>query len=183
MELLVGTLHFLRVEVLVAFVVGCERFEERSFLLVVVVSPGLPSTPLENLADLVENAARLLHLSQLAAPAFSDFPFIEMNNAVAAVYAQFFDIFCLVPVVPAGHVVPRARELGSGQMAYDAGLVLNDVRIELGEGLDEAFVMLSISGLEIGLLADFPVDLEIANRIEASQYSFILNSTAYNKLD
>ena len=68
-------------------------------------------------------------------------------------------------------------------MAYGAGLVLNNVRIELGEGPDKAFVMLSISGLEIGLLADFPVDLEIANRIEASQHGFMLCGTACDKLD
>ena len=51
-EPLVGAVRLLRVEVLVAFVVGYEILEERSFLLIVVVFRGPLSTLLENLANL-----------------------------------------------------------------------------------------------------------------------------------
>ena len=48
-------------------------------------------------------------------------------------------------------------------MAYDAGLIFDNVRIKLGQGFDEAFIMLLMLGLEIGLLAYSPIHLKVAD--------------------
>jgi hypothetical protein len=42
--------------------------------------------------------------------------------------------------------------------------------------------MLSMFGLEIGLFADYPIDLDVADRVKAFQHGLILSDTACEEL-
>jgi hypothetical protein len=70
---------------------------------------------------------------QLAIPAFPDFLLLERRDAVATLFTQVSN-FCsfAIPIVPTGHILPRARVLSCGEMAYDASLIFDGVGIELG---------------------------------------------------
>lgn len=56
-----------------------------------------------------------------------------MGNVGAAPRTQLINPARLpIPIVPTGHVLPRAGELSPREMAYDTDLVFDDVGIELG---------------------------------------------------
>lgn len=63
-------------------------------------------------------------------------------------------------------------------MAYYASLVFDHVGIKLGQGLDKVMVQSMVWRLEVDLSTNVPVDLDIANRIEAFYNGHVLRSAA-----
>jgi hypothetical protein len=67
-------------------------------------------------------------------------------------------------------------------MAYDPGLIFDNMGIKLGQRFDEVSVILLMRGLEISLFTDFPIYLYIANRIKAFQHGLVLGGAGRKKL-
>ena len=67
-------------------------------------------------------------------------------------------------------------------MAYYVGLIFDYLRIKIGQGFDEALVILLIFRLGILVFIDFPIKLDMADRTETFQHGLILRSPTCKEL-
>lgn len=67
-------------------------------------------------------------------------------------------------------------------MADDSGLVLDEVRVQFGQWFNYSLVMFPMYRLEVAFLADLPVHLEIADRVEAFEHGLVLRGATGKEL-
>ena len=100
----------------------------------------------------------ILPLSHLSFSAFPNISRIRETDQSAGLLAGTFDLLSHpIPVRRTGHVGAGAGKLSSGQVAYRAGLVSDNMCVKLDQGRGEMSIILYKNRTRTVLLESLPV--------------------------